>query len=166
MVEYRGELTSDEDKKTHKLLSYLLEKIYKMDPTNLKFVGQVLGLVQGDEGHSQEGWNNQEDLEAGAASKKAKKDAEAIDPKLKKAQTKKKQSKLLKRMKNNAQKFLDQKEEDTNVTNKDMNASVIVEEDIQCAFCQEQLSKDNFKENPYGNFAFIQSTKLLCHSID
>ena len=57
MVEYRGELTSDEDKKTHKLLSYLLEKIYKMDPTNLKFVGQVLGLVQGDEGHSQEGWN-------------------------------------------------------------------------------------------------------------
>lgn len=84
MVQYRGELTSEEDKKTHKLLSYLLEKIYKMEPTNLKFVGQALGLVQGDESHSPEALNGQDDLEASSASKKAKKDPEATDPKLKK----------------------------------------------------------------------------------
>ena len=107
MVQYRGELAADEDKKTHKLLSYLLEKIYKMDPTSLKFVGQALGLIQGDESYSLDGLNDKEDLEAGSASKKAKKDPEATDPKLKKAQTKKKQSKLMKKMKMNAQKFLD-----------------------------------------------------------
>lgn len=84
MVQYREELTSEEDKKTHKLFSYLLEKTYKMDPTNLKFVGQAIGLVQGDDSQVREGAANQDDLEAGNASKKAKKDTDAIDPKLKK----------------------------------------------------------------------------------
>ena len=137
MIQYREELTADEDKKLHRLLSYLLEKTFKMDPTNFKFVGQALGLVQGDESYSPDGIHDKDDLGAGVSSKKAKKDAEATDPKQKKAQTKKKQSKLMKKMKMNAQKFLEQKEEDTTLTSPDIKASFIVEEDLQCAFCQE-----------------------------
>lgn len=117
-----------------------------MDTTSLKFVGQALGLVEGDGSTTAAGQNDNDNPEADGASKKAKKDSEALDPKQKKAQTKKKQSKLMKKMKMNAQKFLEQSEDQTNQAGPDMKASLIVEEeDIQCAFCMERLSKETFK---------------------
>ena len=39
MLGYRSELTTEEDRKLHKLFSFLLEKIYKLDPTGFKFIG-------------------------------------------------------------------------------------------------------------------------------
>jgi len=50
LLDYRNDLNSDEDKKTRKLITYLLEKVYKLDVLNFKFVGQALGLISADEG--------------------------------------------------------------------------------------------------------------------
>ena len=85
-----------------------------------------------------------------------KKESSVIDPKKKKDKMKKMQSKLFKKMKNNASKYLESREDNEQMTPSAENkGSSIIEEEIQCAFCQEVLSKDTFKQNPYGNFAFI-----------
>ena len=48
LIEYRNDLNTDEDKKTHKIVTYLLTKIYKLDTNNFNFVGVALGLVAAD----------------------------------------------------------------------------------------------------------------------
>lgn len=48
LLDYRSDLTADEDKKTHKLITYLLAGIYKLDTSNFSFVGIALGLVAAD----------------------------------------------------------------------------------------------------------------------
>ena len=50
LLDYRNDLNSDEDKKTRKLITYLLEKVYKLDVLHFKFVGQALGLISAEEG--------------------------------------------------------------------------------------------------------------------
>ena len=39
------------------------------------------------------------------------------------------------------------------------------EEVIHCAFCQEELVKERFVKNPYGNFIYCQGSKLLYFSL-
>lgn len=75
-------------------------------------------------------------------------------------------SRLMKKMKSNASKFLESREDNEPVTPAESKTSEVIEEEIHCAFCTEALSKETFKQNPYGNFAFIQSTKLLHHSME
>ena len=42
----------------------------------------------------------------------------------------------------------------------------LVEEVHQCAFCQEELHKENFVQGPFGNFIYCQSSRLLYHSVE
>ena len=96
MLEYRSELTTEEDRKLHKLFSFLLEKIYKLDPTAFKFVGSQLGLLEAG-GQSSASANPDDDLTLPSKNAQMSMDSEA-----KKKQAKKKQSKLMKKMKGKA----------------------------------------------------------------
>ena len=48
LLDYRDGLNADEDKKTHKLITYLLTKIYKLDTTTFSSLGIELGLIPDD----------------------------------------------------------------------------------------------------------------------
>jgi hypothetical protein len=39
------------------------------------------------------------------------------------------------------------------------------EECPQCAFCQEELLKENFAAHPFGNFSYCSNSKLLYLSV-
>ena len=84
----------------------------------------------------------------------------------KKELIKKRQSKLMAKMKKKANKFLDQKQVNTKSTaDKTLDTTNSKEETHSCAFCQEELHSENFISHPYGNFIYCQSTKLLYYSM-
>ena len=71
----------------------------------------------------------------------------------KKDKLNKKKNKLLQKMKSRGAKTLENKTDSKKIkTEEDLEQQ---EEELNCAFCMEELKKSNFISNPYGNFAFI-----------
>jgi hypothetical protein len=38
------------------------------------------------------------------------------------------------------------------------------EDEVECALCKETLTLEHYYSNPFGQFAYVSSTKLLYHS--
>lgn len=65
-------------------------------------------------------------------------------------------------MKKGASKYLKQ----NLAADQDMKCEVIkdAEETFVCAFCTKELTKQNFLDEPFGNFGCVQKSKLFYHS--
>eukprot|EP00347_Sterkiella_histriomuscorum_P012442 403368557 len=63
-----------------------------------------------------------------------------------------------------------EEEKSSQFSNNDQNQQsrdrINSEDHFECAYCREILNTENFFENPYGQFAYISSSKLMYHSIN
>ena len=82
----------------------------------------------------------------------------------KKDKLNKKKNKLLQKMKSKGSKLLEKGNENKKLKTEEDEGPK--EEELNCAFCQEELKKSTFVKNPFGNFAFIQKSRLLYYTIE
>ena len=130
-----------------KIIDFILNSIYALDPLRLEAFDPNFASTnpQAPAG-----------LNTDIISNKADKN-EAQD---KKEKMKKRQNKLLEKMKNKGKKMLQNSKIATSISTKEAEVS----QEFQCAFCQEFLSKENFVSSPFGNFTYCQSSKLYYHA--
>ena len=77
----------------------------------------------------------------------------------KKEKLKKRQNKLLQKMKSKGSKYLKEKKTETQEVESSPDCH-------QCAFCTEELRQEDFTKHPFGNFAYCSNSKLMYHSIE
>lgn len=146
MVKQMCELVASKDcePKLQKIFTFLRDKIYQLSPDNFKFIEEQIDINQLSQ-KEQIGPEKSQDTK-----------------KLKQHQVKKRQSKLMAKMKQTGNKFLTQKlathqvEEEKEESKEDVH---------QCSLCQELLTQETFAQNPFGNFVYVQSTKLYYYSM-
>lgn len=66
-------------------------------------------------------------------------------------------------MKKGAAKYLNTNQKEEDVQKKDVE-SKDESEIMECAFCTKELNKSNFIESPFGNFGYVQGTKVYYHA--
>lgn len=75
---------------------------------------------------------------------------------------KKKKNKLLAKMKKAGSKYVGNSQIAAEIPqNKEESKQ---EESMICAFCTKEMTKCSFIENPFGNFGYVQKSKLVFHA--
>eukprot|EP00347_Sterkiella_histriomuscorum_P006425 403352821 len=100
-----------------------------------------------------------------------------------------KKEEIMNKFKNKRSNFISKQQESSNINMEEVKQATIQEEEktsqfsnndqnlqsrdrinsedhFECAYCREILNTENFFENPYGQFAYISSSKLMYHSIN
>ena len=140
-----------------KAVKTILTAFYDVDHFELAYIGEMLGIINDlDQSREEE--------------KMALETAQSSKLELKKEVSRKRQDNILQKFQTQRQSYMksksltQQSETPRSSFRTDTLGDDESEDDIECSLCKESLTTDQFYKHPFGQFAYVSSTKLLFHA--